>query len=420
MRLSEGSTTKIQSQLLRGETKKAVESAMEAGHYELALLTASMCSRETYYSVAKKLCDEVLVQGTPLHTCMVLSSAQFAADQAGVQSPSLFKTSEDLRLQWRKHLAAIVRLQTGGWEAAAMSLGDRLMEIKQIAPAHFCYMVGGASISRPFRKGSKVSLLGCDVTLPESLLLSDNSVESFCRDEAFEWAKRRGNSLATIPSVQFLKFQYAYILCDLGFTEEARRYLHNISSCLGGGGGQQHRLTPENRVQPLFLLAFMSQSDLLDHTYRLGQRLGDRTIEQIPIFGRPTTFGTKSTELQPLTLPKDTIPLQKAQSELNAPACNIPTTGGNQNPVQPKDRNIGKQLPIAKLPTNPIEQEPTLARNSDLAVGAGALKGEPHGVIKANAMSTATEKDTTRMTRKKPESAPMSAPANLQTPSKGM
>jgi len=81
-------------------------------------------------------------------------------------------------------------------------LGDKLLSQGKVIDAHFCYMVGGCNVEPPVAN-SRLVLVGCDHTANNNnALLSNESILAFQRTEAFEWAKRKGNSNACIPSLQ--------------------------------------------------------------------------------------------------------------------------------------------------------------------------------------------------------------------------
>ena len=65
------------------------------------------------------------------------------------------------------------------------------------------------------------------------MLMTPQSIQSFERSEAFEWARRRGNRKTSIPSLQPFKLRYAELLADFGYEDLAREYLLSIRSCIG-------------------------------------------------------------------------------------------------------------------------------------------------------------------------------------------
>ena len=63
--------------------------------------------------------------------------------------------------------------------------------------------------------------------------MTSEGIESYIRTEAFEWAKRKGNSRAVIPALQRYKLKYAKQLADLGYVIESKKYVDSIKKCLG-------------------------------------------------------------------------------------------------------------------------------------------------------------------------------------------
>jgi hypothetical protein len=226
----------VQRLLVRGKRKEATEEALSSGNFAMALLVGSMCGREMYRHAVKQFADSTLGVGHPLHTVAMLFSGQLQLPEESTSTTSFWVSvdPEELRRSWRVHLAAIISNQTTGWHLIVLSLGDRLKEIGEIMPAHFCYMVCGASMGSP-AAGTEYpwTLVGCDVKNLDLILSTESSTEAFERTEAYEWAKRRGNSVASIKILQPFKLAYAMRLADLGFLEAAGRYVQSIGECLG-------------------------------------------------------------------------------------------------------------------------------------------------------------------------------------------
>lgn len=77
-------------------------------------------------------------------------------------------------------------------------------------------------------------LVGCDHVVPaDAALITPEGVAGYERTEAYEWAKRRGNPNAAIPSLQPFKLMYAMLLADMGFERHARLYVESIRQCCG-------------------------------------------------------------------------------------------------------------------------------------------------------------------------------------------
>ena len=68
-------------------------------------------------------------------------------------------------------------------------------------------------------------------------LLCTESLEAFQRTEAFEWAKRKGNPNACIPSLQAFKLMYAINIADYGYSELALSYVKSVKTLIERSGG---------------------------------------------------------------------------------------------------------------------------------------------------------------------------------------
>ena len=231
----------IQDYLIRGERDEAVARAISCKNYALAFLIAAMCDRETYQAVAKEFIDDALQGGTPLHTVSRIFSGSLnppeigQLDRTGVSS-CWDDVSLNLPQTWHLHLAGILSNRTTGWEHVILNLGDRLIQLDEVCPAHFCYMVSGCTITDPTHPMTRMSLVGCDHAVPQDIgLQSRQGIESYERTEAFEWAKRRGNPHAAIPALQPFKLSYAKLLADYGLLVPAKSYVDSIRTCTGLG-----------------------------------------------------------------------------------------------------------------------------------------------------------------------------------------
>jgi len=232
----------IQDYLIRGEREKAVARAVSSKKYALALLVTVMCGRDTYQEVARQFIDDSLQNGSPLHTTAMLFSGQLlppqddALDRSGATQSFWSDESLNLAETWKYQLAAIINNRTAGWERIILSLGDRLLQIDEVCAAHFCYMVCGCSMTDPSHRLARFCLLGSDHIVPiNTALMTRESIESYERTEAFEWAKRRGNPNAAIPPLQHFKLAYAKLLADFGLVESAKMYVDSIRRCTGLG-----------------------------------------------------------------------------------------------------------------------------------------------------------------------------------------
>ena len=214
--------TEVQDLLLRGERESAVSEALTQKNFALALVIASMCDRTTYRITARRFADEALPVGSPLHTATLLFSDNLEVpdddellDPYGkrVRRKSFWyddATYGNLIETWKEQLASIMCNQTAGWERIVVSLGDRLLQLGQCHAAHVCYLVSFGQFGPPSKHTTRLALLGCDHRNPmNQMLMTPQSIQSYERTEAFEWARRRGNRKTHIPSLQPFKLRYA-------------------------------------------------------------------------------------------------------------------------------------------------------------------------------------------------------------------
>jgi len=232
---------RVESLLLHGKREEAVEQAVIGNQFALALLVASMCDRTTFQNATKHFAEKVLKSGSALHTMAFLFSGQLEPPpdselEGSSVSPTAWSDStEQLLYTWKQHLCAIISNRIIGWDRIVLSLGDRLLELGDVHAAHCCYMVCGCPLTSVLNSSSRMTAIGCDHLVPMDVAMTtEEGVAAFGRSEAYEWAKRKGNSDAVIQSLQAFKLAYAMILADLGFREAAEDYIKSIRTCNGG------------------------------------------------------------------------------------------------------------------------------------------------------------------------------------------
>lgn len=459
----------MQHCLLRGEREKAVEDAISSGHYAMALLIASMCSREIYFSAAKQYTDRVLVAGSPLHTVSMLYCAQFEGPHANETTSCLWgEDGDSLKKEWRSHLAAVISNRRTGWDRVVLSLGDRLRDLGETIPAHFCYMVCGCALSSPLRKDSRMTLLGRDVSSMDALLLTNAAIESFSRTEAYEWAKRKGNKNAAIQSLQAFKLRYAMLLCDLGLQDEAKNYLLSVKQCLdiestdlvSIGDSRQHLLLSilaSDRQSLLQLIAQLEQRLVLrnlDHSLQRPSSAENQSNMSASFITACTSAEELPTQGDHETGPNKKLFSEKSAETENAGAGDMAGTGRSSRSNGKNGAHKQAQLNLASAArirsdvhgsrTKPLGsqqegQPPTRATSSNESATNPARESvSPPAMVPptgkrddkqaAKAESAAfktpargrTDGNPSPKQSKTPkvQSAPKSAPANLQSPSK--
>jgi hypothetical protein len=222
------SIVKVQDLLIRGDREHAIEEAILIGDFATALLVASMCDPDTYKRVARKYAESKFRSDSPMYTTTMLFSGKIEAPTRR-NSRNWGVKPEEMRKNWKNHLASIINNRTFGWDTIVLSLGDRLNEIGCIKEAHFCYMVCGYPITSPTDGETRAALLGCDHSNSKNqTLLTEESLIAFERTEAYEWAKRLGNQHAYFATFQPFKLIYAMLLADGGEFTQAQKFIQSI------------------------------------------------------------------------------------------------------------------------------------------------------------------------------------------------
>lgn len=228
------SILRVEYLLIRGDREHAIEEAIGIGDFATALLVASMCDPETYKSVAQQYARSKFRRDSPMYMTAMLFSGKLQSPP-GRNSGNWGVEPEELIQNWKYYLAAIVNNRTFGWDKVVLSLADRLKEIGSIKEAHFCYVVCGYPISNPTDNETRLSLLGCDHSDPDSRILSlGECAIAFDRTEAYEWTKRLGNSDAYFFSFQPFKLIYAMRLADMHKFEQAQKFVESIQLSADG------------------------------------------------------------------------------------------------------------------------------------------------------------------------------------------
>ena len=191
------------------------------------MLLASMHNEDAYRRVARIYAESKFRSDSPMYTTAMLFSGIEAESSRRIREAGV--KADELRGNWKRHLASIINNRTFGWEKTVLSLGDRLSEAGCIKEAHFCYMVCGYPITSPTDVETRVALLGCDHSEPKNrALLTSESLVAYERTEAYEWAKRLGNQDAYFITFQPFKLMYAMLLADDGQNVQAQKILQSI------------------------------------------------------------------------------------------------------------------------------------------------------------------------------------------------
>ena len=419
----------VEELLLHGKKEEAVEKSLSIGNFALALIIARCCGHEVYARAVQSFADTALPEGMSLRTISLLLSGQLHASGLGLNLPWQHVSKHVLRDIWKNHLAAILSNRTEEWSQLAVSIGDKLAEHDEITAAHFCYMVGGSSVGSISSK-SKMVLLGCDFSPWDMVLASDESMHAFNRTEAYEWAKRRGNAQATIQSLQPLKIVYATLLADYGFVDTARHYVASIFDCMNIN--RDEFVPATSHPGPLSLSVLLSnQHGIKDFLVDLDQRLNGT----IPI-NVHTNIDERSSSENDLNLSfvtaktnyHDALDTNESTERIDDTPSKD-STGKAQPPLQFQSTvdDFNTEVDSTQIITTPGKERPSAS--SDFNVGMYRLKSndgnstrngmEESSTIGSNQKELPADGIDTSL-RVKVETAPMSAPPNLQSAPKNL
>jgi len=422
-----------------------------------------MCGPKTYQQAVANFANTALVVGSPLYTISMLFSTQ-----VDPRAQRDFWGSEELQNTWRRHLAAIINNRSRGWDTFGVALGDQLLRIGQVEAAHFCFVFCGVQVASLAQRGARLTLVGCDLSTRDLTLMTEEAIAACERTEAYEWAKRLGNPNATIKCLQAFKLMYAILLADYGFEDSARSYVQSIAACLGEKAS--HKELKSHGLLSLSIISSDTESVLAElgefeqrlsrgHEVLSGppaktsvasrQNLGGKNRSQMSSTENAThgasnavaekyhTPMPETAVAAPKSVPTSSVHLQ--QQQVSQPRVEQPPPRREQQWQQPLD-SIGEESTSA--PTQPPKlppMQPVTARSASTPVGQTQTEGLPPRGPPAS-VSTPTPMpammkqapDSTPVTpisgtpegmhsassTEKPESAPMSAPANLNQGSK--
>ncbi|KAK4483610.1 hypothetical protein RD792_010809 [Penstemon davidsonii] len=235
----------VQSLLVSGRKKEALESAQEGQLWGPALVLAAQLGDQYYVETVKQMALRQLVAGSPLRTLCLLIAGQpadvFSADStainsmAGVismpQQPAQFGATGMLD-DWEENLAVITANRTKDDELVLLHLGDCLWkERSDIIAAHICYLVAEASFE-PYSDSARLCLVGADhLKFPRTYA----SPEAIQRTEIYEYSKTLGNSQFVLLPFQPYKLVYAHMLAEVGRISDALKYSQAVLKSLKTG-----------------------------------------------------------------------------------------------------------------------------------------------------------------------------------------
>ncbi|XP_060179945.1 protein transport protein SEC16B homolog isoform X2 [Lycium barbarum] len=238
------SASEVQSLLVSGRKKEALQCAQEGQLWGPALVLAAQLGDQFYVETVKQMALRQLVAGSPLRTLCLLIAGQpadvFSVDstaQGGmpvvnaVQQPAQFGANIMLD-DWEENLAVITANRTKDDELVLIHLGDCLWkERSDIVAAHICYLVAEANFEQ-YSDTARLCLVGADhLKFPRTYA----SPEAIQRTEIYEYSKVLGNSQYILLPFQPYKLVYAHMLAEVGRISDALKYCQALSRSLKTG-----------------------------------------------------------------------------------------------------------------------------------------------------------------------------------------
>ncbi|KAL3329566.1 hypothetical protein AABB24_033757 [Solanum stoloniferum] len=236
--------SEVQSLLVSGRKKEALQCAQEGQLWGPALVLAAQLGDQFYVETVKQMALQQLVAGSPLRTLCLLIAGQPAdvfsvesTSQSGmpvvnaVQQPAQFGANIMLD-DWEENLAVITANRTKDDELVLIHLGDCLWkERSDIVAAHICYLVAEANFEQ-YSDTARLCLVGADhLKFPRTYA----SPEAIQRTEIYEYSKVLGNSQFILPPFQPYKLVYAHMLAEVGRISDALKYCQALSKSLKTG-----------------------------------------------------------------------------------------------------------------------------------------------------------------------------------------
>ncbi|XP_062175567.1 protein transport protein SEC16B homolog isoform X2 [Alnus glutinosa] len=234
----------VQSLLVSGRKKEALQCAQEGQLWGPALVLASQLGDQFYGDTVKKMALNQFIAGSPLRTLCLLAAGQPADVFSSATTGSSLPGSVDAYQQaakigancmldeWEENLAIITANRTKDDGLVIIHLGDCLWkEHGEITAAHICYLVAEANFET-YSDGARLCLIGANHwKFPRTYA----SPEAIQRTELYEYSKVLGNSQFLLLPFQPYKLIYAYMLAEVGKVTDALKYCQAILKSLKTG-----------------------------------------------------------------------------------------------------------------------------------------------------------------------------------------
>lgn len=228
----QATSIEMQSLLVSGKRKEALECAQIGQLWGPALVLAAQLGEKFYVETVKQMAQRLLVYGSPLRTLCLLIAGQpadvFATERStrnsfsgaanGYEQPFQSNCMLD---EWEENLAVITANRTKDDELVVVHLGDCLWKEKgEVTAAHICYLVAEANFES-FSDSARLCLIGADHWRYPRTYATPDAIQ---RTEVYEYSKVVGNSQFVLLPFQPYKLIYANMLAEIGKTSDSLRY----------------------------------------------------------------------------------------------------------------------------------------------------------------------------------------------------
>mmetsp|Transcript_26865 Transcript_26865/g.35950 ORF Transcript_26865/g.35950 Transcript_26865/m.35950 type:complete len:522 (+) Transcript_26865:1952-3517(+) len=208
-------------------------------------------------------------------------------------------------------------------------------------------------------------------------LMTREGVDSYLRTEALEWAKRRGNPEAAIPSLQPFKLTYAKLLADYGFVSQAQMYIESIRLCTGMTGGKENdkRTCAPGNLASLYTKAFAEALDVFEDRVCISQGTS-------PSWLRKESLGETKTNTVRRTwkfMSKGMLGESRTVSEPSKPSTNLDSVSGPPlGNMSPADQGEDANMSFVTAAGPPNQKVTTIDHDDDVNMSFVTAAGPPN------------------------------------------
>ncbi|KAK0587440.1 hypothetical protein LWI29_022846 [Acer saccharum] len=237
--------SEVQSLLVSGRKKEALQCAQEGQLWGPALILASQLGDQFYVDTVKQMALRQLVAGSPLRTlCLLIAGQPADVFSTGMVADSGLPGSKNMPQQpaqfganamlddWEENLAVITANRTKDDELVIIHLGDCLWKDRsEITAAHICYLVAEANFES-YSDTARLCLIGADHWKSPRTYASPEAIQ---RTELYEYSKVLGNSQFILLPFQPYKLLYAHMLAEVGKVSDSLKYCQALLKSLKTG-----------------------------------------------------------------------------------------------------------------------------------------------------------------------------------------